>query len=187
MNTEIIIVSGLPRSGTSLMMQILEAGGIEVVTDRRRAADVDNPRGYHEFERVKKLKEDTSWLPEIRGKALKMVSQLLYDLPPTESYRVLFMQRDLDEVLASQEKMLARLGQPVAPRAEISRAYSLHLRRLHAWLADQGHIRVLAVRYADAVADPAAQAQRVDAFLGQRLDVAAAARAVDHALYRNRR
>src|ERR1041385_6926415 len=106
MNSEIIVVSGLPRSGTSLMMQLLEAGGIEVVTDHRRAAGADNPRGYREFERGKKIKDDASWLPELRGKAVKMVSQLLYHLPATENYRIFFMERDLDEVISSQEKML---------------------------------------------------------------------------------
>src|SRR5882724_9225667 len=109
-DSEIIVVSGLPRSGTSLMMQMLAGGGVEIVTDAIRAADCDNPRGYQEFERVKKIKQDRSWLPEARDKAFKMVSQLLYDLPPSERYRIIFMQRDLDEVLASQEKMLERLG-----------------------------------------------------------------------------
>src|SRR5688572_18254457 len=104
MPDEIVIVSGLPRSGTSLMCQMLDNGGIEVVTDGIRTADTDNPRGYYELEKVKKLKQDASWLPETRGKAFKMVSQLLYDLPRTERYRVIFMRRDLDEMLASQEK-----------------------------------------------------------------------------------
>src|SRR5438445_13894335 len=106
---EIIIVSGLPRSGTSVMMQMLENGGVEVLTDNLRTADTDNPRGYYELEPVKRIKRDASWLPQTRGKAFKMVSQLLYDLPPGESYRIIFMERDLDEVLASQEKMLRRL------------------------------------------------------------------------------
>ena len=110
----------LPRSGTSLMMQMLAAGGIEIVTDcdpRRLIATIR--RGYLEFERVKKIKQDSSWLPETRGKAFKMVSQLLYDLPPSERYRVIFMERDLDEVLASQEKMLERLGRAAAPREQM--------------------------------------------------------------------
>src|SRR5205809_5271301 len=104
MSTEIVVVSGLPRSGTSLMMQLLHAGGIPALTDHIRAPDTDNPRGYFEFERVKKVKEDAAWLPDARGKVVKMVSQLLYDLPATERYRVVFMERDLEEVLASQEK-----------------------------------------------------------------------------------
>src|SRR6516165_1289807 len=110
MISEIVIVSGLPRSGTSLMMQMLDHGGVPVVTDHIRSADTDNPKGYYEFEQVKTIKRDTSWLPATRGKAFKMVSQLLYDLPPGETYRIIFMERDLDEVLLSQEKMLTRLG-----------------------------------------------------------------------------
>ena len=114
-------MSGLPRSGTSLMMQMLENGGVPVVTDHIRSADPDNPRGYYEYERVKKIKEDVSWLSETRGKAFKMVSQLLYELPSCEQYRIIFMERDLDEMLFSQDKMLARLNKPSAPRAIIER------------------------------------------------------------------
>ncbi|MGO9469165.1 MAG: hypothetical protein ACLQVF_33985 [Isosphaeraceae bacterium] len=123
MSKHIIIVSGLPRSGTSLMMQMLDQGGVEIVTDNIRRADTDNPRGYYELEQVKKIKNDVSWLPATRGKAFKMVSQLLYELPPTEEYRVIFMERDLDEMLVSQEKMLARLNKPAAPRAAIERSF----------------------------------------------------------------
>ena len=106
----ITVVSGLPRSGTSLMMQMLEAGGMETVTDGQRAPDADNPKGYYELERVKRLKEDHAWLAEAEGKALKVVSMLLYDLPADFRYRVLFMERDLDEILSSQRTMLARRG-----------------------------------------------------------------------------
>src|SRR5262249_6596555 len=130
---EIIVVSGLPRSGTSLMMQMLDGGGVEVVTDHVRTADTDNPRGYYELERAKAINRDAAWLPATRGRAFKMVSQLLYDLPPGETYRVIFMERDLEEVLRSQEKMLARLGRAAAPREEIRAAYALHLERLHEW------------------------------------------------------
>jgi len=102
MSSEIIIVSGLPRSGTSLMMQMLDQGGLPVVTDNIRTADTDNPRGYYEYEQVKKIKQDTSWLPATRGKVFKMISQLLYDIPQTERYRVIFMERDMDEMLPRQ-------------------------------------------------------------------------------------
>src|SRR5437667_7646663 len=114
------------------MMQMLECGGVDIVTDSIRTADADNPRGYFEYEKVKKIKQDASWLPSTRGKAFKMISQLLYDLPASERYRILFMQRDLGEVLASQEKMLVRLGRIAAPREEMKRAFSLHLEKLHA-------------------------------------------------------
>jgi hypothetical protein len=187
MDSEIIVVSGLPRSGTSLMMQMLAAGGVEVVTDNIRTADTDNPRGYYELEQVKRIKRDSSWLPQTRGKAFKMVSQLLYDLPPGESYRILFMERDLDEVLASQEKMLRRLGRPAAPREQMKRSFTLHLTALHDWLRQQPNMRVLCVRYADLVERPAEQAERVGVFLGGRADAARMAGSVDPALYRNRK
>jgi hypothetical protein len=187
MNSEIIVVSGLPRSGTSLMMQLLHRGGIETLTDHIRAADPDNPRGYFEFERVKKVKGDTAWLPDARGKVVKMVSQLLYDLPPTERYRVVFMERDMDEVLDSQEKMLKRLGNPAAPRDQMTRAFTLHLNRLHRWLAEQPNFAVLRVGYADVVARPEEQVARVNEFLAGRLNPAEAVGAIDPSLYRNRK
>jgi hypothetical protein len=187
MRTEIVIVSGLPRSGTSLMCQMLDNGGVEVVTDRLRTADTDNPRGYYELEKVKKIKEDASWLPETRGKAFKMVSQLLYDLPRTEHYRVIFMERDLDEVLVSQEKMLARLGRPAAPREKIRQAFISHLERIHGWLAGQRHIAILRVNYKDLVERPAEMAKVVNDFVGGWADPARMAESVDSSLYRNRK
>jgi hypothetical protein len=186
MGLEITIVSGLPRSGTSLMMQMLQRGGMAIVTDGVRAADVSNPHGYLELEKVKRIKDDVSWLPYARGKALKMVSHLLYDLPGSERYHILFMERDLDEVLASQEKMLASLGRDARPREIMKRAYTLHLERLAEWLDRQAHIQVLRVNYRDLMADPAGEAGRVCEFLGGRLDVGKMAAAVDASLYRNR-
>jgi len=182
----LVVVSGLPRSGTSLMMQMLDKGGIEALTDEIRTPDVDNPRGYYEFEAVKKLKEDASWVPGARGKVVKMVSQLLYDLPADETYRVVFMQRDFDEMLTSQEKMLARLGRPSAPREEIKRAFTLHLEKLYAWLGKQPNMHVLFVRHRDLVGQPREQVERINAFFGGRLDVDAMVAAVDPSLYRNR-
>lgn len=182
----IIVVSGLPRSGTSLMMQMLASGGVEVVTDHVRAADTDNPRGYYELEQVKKIKQDLSWLPGTRGRAFKMISQLLYDLPASETYRVLFMERDLEEMLASQEKMLARLGRPAAPRDQIKQSYQLHLDRLHEWLARQPHMAVLRVSYNELVQRPTDEAQRVCEFLELTIGVERMLPAVDPSLYRNR-
>jgi hypothetical protein len=183
---EVIIVSGLPRSGTSLMMQLLDAGGIEVVTDNLRTADTDNPRGYYEFEKVKQVKRDVSWLPGIRGKGVKMVSQLLFDLPPTERYRVVFMERDFTEMLDSQESMLRRLGRAPIARETIIPAYTSHLERVQAWLQRQPHLAVLRVRYKALVERPDAEVARVNEFLGGRLNVTRAVAAVDPSLYRNR-
>ena len=106
----IAIVSGLPRSGTSMLMKMLEAGGLKPLTDRVRAADEDNPKGYYEFERVKRLEKDKEWLPEARGRAVKIISMLLKHLPPGFSYKILFMLRSMDEVLASQTQMLVGGG-----------------------------------------------------------------------------
>jgi hypothetical protein len=183
---EIVIVSGLPRSGTSLMCQMLDNGGIPVLTDGIRVPDTDNPRGYYELEKVKKIKEDATWLPEARGKAFKMVSQLLYHLSDTEEYRILFMRRDLDEMLASQERMLERLGRPAGPREPIRRDFAVHLDRLMGWLAGRPHLAVLEVDYKALVERPAEMAERVNEFLGRRADVARMVASVDPSLYRNR-
>jgi hypothetical protein len=168
-------------------MQMLDRGGVEVVTDNMRRADSDNPRGYYELEQVKKIKTDVSWLPATRGKAFKMVSQLLYELPPTERYRIIFMERELDEVLVSQEKMLARLGKPAAPRAAIERAFIEHRRRLREWLIKQPNIEVLYVNYNDLLHEPEQQAKQIGAFLGNRASVEKMAGSVDSSLYRNRK
>ena len=184
---EIVIVSGLPRSGTSLMCQMLDNGGLEVVTDSLRTPDTDNPRGYYELEKVKKVKQDASWLPETRGKAFKMVSQLLLDLPATERYRVIFMRRDLDEILVSQEKMLARLGRGASPRDQIRPAFVAHLDRVSRWLGEQSHIALLNVDYKDLIERPAEMAEAVSAFIGGRADFGRMAASVDSTLYRNRK
>jgi RNase adaptor protein for sRNA GlmZ degradation len=187
MDSAIIVVSGLPRSGTSLMMQMLENGGVAVVTDNIRTADTDNPRGYYEFEKVKRLKQNASWLPETRGKAFKMVSQLLYDLPGSERYRIIFMERDTDEMLRSQDKMLQRLNRPAAPHEEMKRYYAVHLERLHAWLGQQPHIDVVRVNYNDLIERPEANTERIREFLNGKVNAEAMAKTVDPSLYRNRR
>ena len=116
--TPVYVVSGLPRSGTSMMMRMLEAGGIAPFTDGERTPDVDNPEGYYEYERVKDLEKDadTSWVRQARGKALKVISLLLRSLPDDNAYRVIYMRRHLDEILRSQDKMLDRLGERGARR-----------------------------------------------------------------------
>jgi hypothetical protein len=187
MDTDIIVVSGLPRCGTSLMMQMLANGGIEVVADNIRTADADNPRGYYEFERVKKIKQDASWLPETRGKAVKMVSQLLYDLPSTERYRIIFMERDMEEMLDSQEKMLKRLGRKAAPRQEIKSAFAKHLERLFQWLGQQRNMQVIRISYNALLEHSEEQARLVREFLDCKIDLARMIHSVDRALYRNRK
>lgn len=187
---EVVVVSGLPRSGTSMMMRMLEAGGMPILTDHVRAADEDNPRGYYEFERVKRLREDREWMPEAVGKAVKIVSFLLDSLPDGFFYRIIFMQRALPEVLASQRKMLERRGMPVAdPEADDQRMTALYMRHLShtaKWLRGRPNMRVLAVGHLEAIGDPSAAARRVGAFLGRGLDESKMAAAVDRALHRQR-
>ncbi len=186
MDTDILIVSGLPRSGTSLMMAMLDRGGIPVLTDELRTADTDNPRGYYELERVKQTKQDSSWLSEARGRAVKVISSLLYDLPPSENYRVLFMQRDLNEVLTSQEKMLQRRGQPLAPRDKMRSSFTIHLERLFEWIPHQPHIRLLPVNYNQLMSDAESIVSCIAQFIGQDVDADRMCSAVDPSLYRNR-
>jgi hypothetical protein len=183
----VTIVSGLPRSGTSLMMRMLESGGMPVLVDNVRSADEDNPRGYYEYEPVKALKNDHSWVAASCGKAVKMVYLLIYDLPPGLEYRVLFMQRNLDEVLASQRVMLERLGKPTRLEdARLAVMFRNHLTRFASWVKDRPNHRVLDVDYNALVANPEPVAAEIDRFLGGGLDVAAMAETVEPALYRNR-
>ncbi len=185
----IIVVSGLPRSGTSMMMRMLEAGGVEPLTDHIRKADEDNPGGYYEFERVKQIEHDTTWLEEARGKAVKMISALVRHLPPRFRYKVIFMQRDIAEVLASQEKMLMRRGEPAdkVDDEKMAAIFRRHLAQVEAWLDKQPNLDVLYLDYGQTVQEPLLQARRVADFLGGSLDVPAMTAAVDSSLYRQRR
>ena len=183
----ITVVSGLPRSGTSLMMQMLDAGGLPVLVDERRGADADNPRGYFEFEKVKSLKKDNSWLSLAEGKAVKIVSLLLYDLPTGFDYQVIFMQRDLDEVLRSQETMLARQGaDPGNNRAAMRGHFEKHLTHLNQWLEKRERLKVHFCDYRRLVEQPVETAGQIANFLQMKIDQAAMASVVDRNLYRQR-
>jgi hypothetical protein len=184
----IVVVSGLPRSGTSMMMRMLTAGGVPPLVDGVREADVSNPNGYFEFEPVKGLDKngDLAWLPTARGRAVKIISQLLTWLPETYDYRVIFMHRALDEVLASQQAMLERRGEVDGDQARAREIYTAHLAQVERFMAARSCFRVLPVQYREAVADPAAAAARVAELVGRPLDHAAMVEAVDGSLYRNR-
>lgn len=187
-NDPVIIVSGLPRTGTSMMMRLLDAGGVPVLADELREADIDNPRGYYEFEPAKQLAKDASFLEGAGGKAVKMVYRLLYDLPATTSYRVVFMQRELSEVVASQNKMLERLGRDPSPidDASVIAMFQRELSSAERWLAERVNFETLYVRYRDTLDNPTAIAAEVNRFLGGALDETAMAAVVEPSLYRNR-
>ena len=184
----VTVVSGLPRSGTSLAMQMIHAGGIPALTDGQRTSDDSNPRGYFELERVKQLKQDKSWLDDAAGKVVKVIHLLLAELPDDRPYRVVFMQRDLREVVQSQATMLARSGRAggqLAPERLIA-VYEQQLKTVEQWLAARPNFSVLRVPYAQLVSDPASVVPAVNAFLGGSLDEARMRAAVDPGLHRNR-
>jgi hypothetical protein len=186
----VYIVSGLPRSGTSMMMRMLDAGGLTPFTDGERTADIDNPEGYYEFERAKDLEKepDKSWVRGARGHALKVISFLLRHLPDDNAYRIVYMRRHLDEVLKSQDKMLDRLGN-AAPGADLEamkEAYRNDIVAARLFARKQSYMEMIEIDYRAAVTDPAGAAREVRDFLGVGLDEAAMAAAVKASLYRNR-
>jgi hypothetical protein len=182
----ITIVSGLPRSGTSMMMKMLAAGGLEPLTDNIRAADEDNPKGYFEFERVKQIESDKAWLEEARGRVVKLISALLRHLPPSYNYKVVFMRRAMPEILASQRQMLIRRGEPAdaVPDDKMAAMFSKHVAQVEAWLAAQPNIEVLYISYNEVMKDSRAHADRINTFLGGSLRVDEMVSVVDRALYR---
>jgi hypothetical protein len=185
----LIVVSGLPRSGTSMLMQMLEAGGVELVADFERAADADNPEGYYELERVKDIDRglETAWLAGVRGKAVKIVSHYLRYLPDTNNYQVVFVHRNLQEILASQAKMLARRGEESGTDdARMEELYIDHLAKAARSLASRSCFDTLDVQHGATIRDPAGTAAAVNRFLGGSLDEAAMAAVVNPDLYRNR-
>jgi tetratricopeptide (TPR) repeat protein len=184
----ITVVSGLPRSGTSMMMQLLTAAGLEPLTDSKRAADEDNPLGYFEFEKTLHLAKDASWLPEARGRVVKIVAQLLPFLPANEHYHILLMERNLDEVIASQNAMLARQGRRGAEldRQQLLDTYTAQLDRVRNQLSRRMHARILTVNFAALLADPSTGVDRVARFLGTPFDRRSAVETVHPELRRQR-
>lgn len=186
-NNQIVIVTGLPRSGTSMMMKMLEAGGVSPLCDGVRSADSDNPNGYYEFEPVKQTRTDSRWLKDAPGRVVKMVYSLLYDLPADRQYQVLFMRRDLNEILASQSQMLANMN--IVSGVDDSRMAGLferEINRFQHWLSKAAHINSIEVPYNDVASGRATPISSINEHLGGRLDVSAMLSVVDPSLYRNR-
>lgn len=187
-NDFVTIVSGMPRTGTSMTMQMIEAGGVPALIDGIRENDEDNPKGYYEFEAVKQTKSDPSWLARAPGKVVKMVYRLLEDLPADGRYRVVYTRRDIDEVLASQNVMLERQGRSGGGLSmdEFRRVFQADEQRVRDWLAKQPNFRVLDVNYNELLAGPRPIVEAIDGFLGGGLDVDAMTGVVDPSLYRNK-
>ena len=185
----VAVVSGLPRSGTSMLMKMLEAGGLPPLTDSIRTADDDNPKGYYEFERVKAMdKGDTAWLADAQGKVVKVISALLKYLPADYQYKIVYIRRNMPEILASQRKMLIRRGEDPDKMddEQMAALFSKHVAQVEQWLQAQPNIMVLYVHYSEILADPEPQVTRINAFLGGQLDTMKMGMVVDPNLYRNR-
>lgn len=185
----VTVVSGLPRSGTSMMMRMLDQGGLPAFSDRLRRADDDNPNGYYEFEPVKALHEDKSWVPDARGHAVKVIYKLVYELPAGIDYRIVFMAREISEVMASQNRMLVRSGVPVsdAGTEQFASLFRADLAAFKGWVAEQPNMRILYLEYPRVLSDTVAAAAEIAAFLDREdLDVEAMATVVNPELYRNR-
>jgi len=169
------------------MMQMLAAGGMTLLTDGERQADIDNPRGYCEWEAVKQLPKDPQLIAQGEGKAVKVITQLLLSVPRGHDYKLIFMERPMPEVLASQDEMLKRRGTaPSADHALLTNAFRDHMRQVTAWLEQRNDIPICRVGYRKLVSDPESCAQMVRVFLGLELNVEAMAQQVDPSLYRNR-
>jgi hypothetical protein len=184
----ITIVSGLPRSGTSLMMQMIAAGGLPVLSDGERKADDDNPRGYYEWERIKQLPKEPGIIAEAEGKVVKVISQLLPSLPGGYDYRIIFMERPLQEVLQSQDKMLVRRGndKQVGNALKIRKAFERHLVDINNRFARRTDIAVLQMQYHSVLHEPQTAAETIAGFLKVPLNIEAMTEQVDASLYRNR-
>src|SRR5512142_2529076 len=184
----VIVVSGLPRSGTSMMMKMLAEGGVQALTDSIRTADEDNPNGYFELEVVKQLAEgQKEWLANADHKLVKVISALLEHLPPEHRYKVLFMERQIPEILASQRKMLARRNETSnVPDAEMEAQFREHLKAIKYWLARQPNMEVMYVDYNRMMAKPDELCPKIVEFLGLPLDVEKMRSVPNEKLYRNR-
>ena len=183
------IVSGLPRSGTSMAMRMIDQGGIPALIDEIRQADDDNPKGYYEFEPVKQTKKDASWLATAAGKVVKMVYRLLYDLPNTHQYRVVFMKRRLEEVIASQNVMLERRGKAGGSLSDeqLLATFRKEIEKVEQWLREQPNFETLYVMYNEVLEDAGPAVNAINEFLGGNLDTATMRAVVDQSLYRQRK
>ena len=185
----VVIVSGLPRSGTSMMMRMLDVGGLPVLIDNIRSPNEDNPQGYYEYERVKKMPDgDYAWLQDAQAQAVKVLAVLLTHLPDNYKYKVLFMRRNMQEMLDSQRAMLVRRGEKTdrVDDQEMAHLFEKHLRDLYAWMNSKPNVQYLEVDYNAVLKNPFLWAEKVQKFLSVKLDVPGMISVVDPSLYRQR-
>ena len=181
---QITVVSGLPRSGTSLMMQMLDKGGATMLTDGKREADISNPKGYYEYEPVMSIHKDNSWLGKAKDKAVKIVGPLLQHLDPTYRYKVIFMTRDLNEVIKSQRVMQGK--DPETLPLKLLESYNKLLKKVQLWDGKEPGVEMLYVNYKELLDNPAPILDQIEAFMGVDLDKDQMAGCIDKSLHRNR-
>jgi hypothetical protein len=185
----ITVVSGLPRSGTSMMMKMLEAGGLDVLVDNIRTPDADNPLGYYEFEAVKTLqKGNTEWLDKAQGKVVKIIATLIPYLPETYQYRIVFMRRALTEIMASQLKMLSNRGEKHdSINVEMmTNVYQKHLKQVDLWVNKQANVQRIEISYNDLLSSPRPLIAQINEFFGGDLDIKRMQNVINPNLYRQR-
>jgi hypothetical protein len=180
----LVVVSGIPRSGTSLMMQMLQAGGVKILSDRKRVADRNNPKGYLELEAVKKLSKDNSCLKGQKGKAVKVISHLLKHLPGGQQYKVIFMNRHINEVIKSQQKMLGKIEKKY-PKA-LMKAFDKEATRVKEWARAQPNIKLLDMNYSDIIENPSREVDKILSFLDAPLYKEKMIEVIDPSLYRSK-
>jgi len=185
---KVVVVSGLPRSGTSMMMKILAEGGLPIVSDEEREADEDNPNGYFEIELSKKLKDgEINWIYDAQGKVVKVISYLLEFMPDDLNYDVIFMDREISEILASQKKMLLRRNESsTISDHEMESQFRDHLKAVKYWIARKPNMRVKFVKYSEMVNEPNELCLELAEFLEKTMNVGAMSAVPNQSLYRNR-
>lgn len=187
----ITVVSGLPRSGTSMMMHMLDVGGVPALIDNIRTADEENPTGYFEFEPVKQLRKSASWLDRAYGKVVKVIYLLVYDLPTHHKYKVIFMRRELEEVIASQEVMLRRQGKKEEAgkfdEEQVARVFNRQIEQFDAWIRGRANFDLLYVNYNDVLYNSKSAVDDIERFLHGQLDKEAMMQVVDRSLHRQKR
>ncbi|MFP6608385.1 MAG: sulfotransferase family protein [Myxococcota bacterium] len=184
----VTVVSGVPRSGTSLMMQMLAAGGLPLLVDEQRPPDEDNPHGYFEYAPVKASARDVAWWGGAAGRAVKVVHALLRHLPESGELRIVLMDRDLGEVLRSQRAMLERAGGASEAEDEmaLARVFEAQLDEARAWAVARPRTALLPVAHRRLIESPAEVVSRIQVFLGGGLDGSAMVACVDPDLVRSR-
>ena len=185
---DIIVVTGLPRSGTSLMMQILQSLQIKLFTDNHRSADESNPKGYFEHQWVKTIEKDNSWLTDVKGKAIKIVSPLIKYLPVDLNYKIIFMNRDLDEIIQSQERMLTENNKKddATNSEELKQIFLKDLKQSKDWIHTQLHSEVLEILHSKLLKNPETELEKIKSFLKIDINTTLILKVIDKNLYRSK-